>query len=1216
MPKIVLITFLVILFSLSCVSIKSQPTEITSEPKALAEKVDQLEKEGRYEEAIPYAKRLLKIVEKELPKEENIIAIILNGLANLYQATGRYAEAEPLYKRSLEITERVLGKDHPDVAASLNNLAMVYQTTGRYTEAEPLYKRSLEIREKALGKDHPDVAQSLHNLALVHQATGRYAEAEPLYKRSLEIRERVLGKNHPDVAWSLNNLAMIYGVTGRYVEAEPLYKRSLEIREKVFGKEHRDVAWSLNNLAMVYGVTGRYAEAEPLYKRSAEIKEKLLGKDHPDVAQSLSSLAWIYQTTERYAEAESLYKRSVEIFEKAYGQEHPTVATSLGNLALVYGITGRSAEAEILCKRSLKIRERTLGKEHPDVAWSLNSLGAFYYDTGRYAEAEHLYKRSLEIFEKAYGKEHSSIGAGLYSLANLYQAAGRNADAEPLYKRSLEIREKVLGKDHPDVAANLNELASIYLVTGRFAEAEPLFERSLKIREKVFGNENLNVAASLNNLALIYKNTGRYAEAESLYKRSLEIIEKLLGKDHVDVARSLSNLAWIFAKTGRFAEAESLLLRSLTIREKELGKDHPFLAASLNELAVIYWRTGRYSEAESLLKRTIDILESKVGKEGLDPAILINIGAVYSDIGDQLEGHRMLIRGLTAEETQRENTFLMLSERQKLNYMEQKKWMIHGLLTHTLGMQGDDHAVRETFEVWLKWKGAVMEVQRRYVEATAQSDNPEIKEKFKEYTDIRREIARLQVAGPGKTDSEEHRRKLDGLKERKESIEVELNKLSRAFALEKMITKADTKKISEILIKNGEGCAYVDFARINLYNPKEKKFSGAAYLVFLLLPRKEFVVKLVNMGHAETIDGRVRAYLEEMKRAREFGEVPRERILKAEAKALYELLLKPIEKQIKGKKHLYISPDGNLNLIPFEVLMTPEGKYLTEEYNITYIAAGRDIMRFMDEAVAKGEPIIMADPDYDMGSEEKTKVAQAIGVLETRSAGLISRDAKDLKFKRLPDTKTEANAIEKTLKESYKTDIRNYQDKRALEEVLLTVKEPKILHLATHGYFLKDEEVKHHQTLGFLLLDREVIADLMTENLMLRSGIVLAGANASLKEGRDDGIVSAEKVLGLRLKGTDLVVLSACNTGTGEVKSGEGVFGLKRSFILSGAKTVVMSLWSIPSKETTELMTHFYTLMAKGKSKSEALREARLNLMKKKANPFYWGAFIMVGNPN
>jgi CHAT domain-containing protein len=464
--------------------------------------------------------------------------------------------------------------------------------------------------------------------------------------------------------------------------------------------------------------------------------------------------------------------------------------------------------------------------------------------------------------------------------------------------------------------------------------------------------------------------------------------------------------------------------------------------------------------------------------------------------------------------------------------------------------------------------------------------------------------------------SEEYKKRLEELEKKKEVLEAELTRLSKDFALEKMVGKADTKKISGILLKKEKGSVYIDFALINLYDFKEKKFSKPRYLIFVLLPEKEPLVKLLNLSDAGDVDIHIRNYLEEMKRANEFGEVPRERILKAEAKSLYKLLLKPIEKEIKGKKHLYISPDGNLNLIPFEVLLTPDGKYLMEDYTITYVAAGRDIMRFMDDSVAKGEALIMADPDYDMGLQEKTQAAKAMGFVETRGPAPLSRDAKDMRFKRLPDTKQEAEAIEKCLKESQKVSVRNYQDKNALEEVLLTARNPRILHLATHGYFLKDEEVKPQPKMGFMFQEKERMVDVGIENPMLRSGIALAGANASLKEGRDDGVVSAEKILGLRLKGTDLVVLSACDTGTGEVKSGEGVFGLKRSFILSGAKTVVMSLWSIPSKETTELMTEFYTLMAKGKTKAEALREARLNLMKRKPNPFYWGAFVMVGNPN
>jgi CHAT domain-containing protein len=692
----------------------------------------------------------------------------------------------------------------------------------------------------------------------------------------------------------------------------------------------------------------------------------------------------------------------------------------------------------------------------------------------------------------------------------------------------------------------------------------------------VLGKNHPGVATGLNNLAELYQTTGRYAEAEPLYKRSLEIRERVFGKNHPDVATSLNNLAFIYQDTGRYAEAEPLYMRSLEIHEKTLGKEHPDVAAVLNNLAMLYQNTDRHHES-----------------------------------------HEMRNRGIKIEEKKRETIFVLLSERQKLNYMEQNKFVIRGFINHTARyMQTNDRSVMDTFDAWIRWKGAVMEAQGRYIDAVTHSENPEVKKKFEELTNIRRAIARLQLSGPGKMAFEEYEKRLEELEMRKESIEAELSKMSKDFALEKMVGKVDTKSISEILFNKERQTAYIDFAQIHEYDFKKKEFTRPRYLAFVLLPSEEPVVRLIDISDTEGIDSHIGAYLKEMKRVKEYGMLPRERVLRAEAKAIYESLIRPIESHIKGKKELYISPDGNLNLIPFEVLITPEGKYLMEDHLITYVAAGRDIMRFMDTATAKGEALIIADPDYDMGLEEREKVAKAMGVAESRMVGSISRDAAGFRFERLPDTKIEADAIEKVLMKSQKVNVRNYQDKKALEEVLLSVKEPKILHLSTHGYFLKDEEIRHQQKMGLISHEEDKIVDIGIENPMLRSGIVLAGVNASLKEGKDEGMVSADKILGLNLKGTDLVVLSACETGVGDVKRGEGVFGLKRSFILSGAKTVVMSLWSVPSKETAELMTDFYTLMARGRPKADALREARLNLMKKKSNPFYWGAFVMMGNPN
>ncbi|MCX8116571.1 MAG: CHAT domain-containing protein [Desulfobacterota bacterium] len=670
---------------------------------------------------------------------------------------------------------------------------------------------------------------------------------------------------------------------------------------------------------------------------------------------------------------------------------------------------------------------------------------------------------------------------------------------------------------------------------------------------------------------------------------------------------------------GKFEEAIPYLKKGLEIFEKSPDKKEPEIGMALTILGNLYRATGRYTEAEPLFKRALEIMEKILGKEHPDISTLLsNQSTLYAITGRHYDCHSTILRASEIEARKREDIFTLLSDRQKLNYIERSREMIDFFLMHTARfLSGESPPVLNSFNAWLRWKGAVMETQGRYMEALIHSEKPELKRKFEELISVRREVAKLNFSRPEKVDYRVYLQRLGELENRKEALEKELSRMSKEFSLEKRVGKADAEKLSELLLKQGNNPAYLDFARIETYELKELKRIGTRYLVFLLIPGRGPVVRLIDLCEAEEVEKHILAYHEELRWAKEYGEVPRERVLRAEARKLYEILLKPLKPFLEGRRHLYISPDGSLNLIPFEVLVTSEGRYLMEEYEITYVSAGRDIVRFTETEVAKEEALILADPDYDMGLREKVEVAKSLGVVETRSPAPISRDAKGLRFNRLPDTKKEADTIEKILREGPKVKVRNYQDKQAIEDVLFSVKSPRILHLATHGYFLKDEEVRRSLlTIETISLERAMFVDILRENPMVRSGIVLAGANASLKEGRDDGVVSAEKILGLRLRGTDLVVLSACDTGLGEVRNGEGVFGLKRAFILSGAKTVVMSLWSVPSQETTELMIDFYRSMAKGKKKSEALKEARMNLMKKKPNPFYWGAFILVGSPN
>jgi CHAT domain-containing protein len=305
---------------------------------------------------------------------------------------------------------------------------------------------------------------------------------------------------------------------------------------------------------------------------------------------------------------------------------------------------------------------------------------------------------------------------------------------------------------------------------------------------------------------------------------------------------------------------------------------------------------------------------------------------------------------------------------------------------------------------------------------------------------------------------------------------------------------------------------------------------------------------------------------------------------------------------------------------------------LIEDYTFNYLAAGRDIIGLGKNTVKGGKYLFMGDPDFNLGSDEKMTVLKRINVKNDKGMLVANRSANlsEVTFEPLPYTKEELNVIGEIMGQK-QSEI--YIEKYALEEILMNKPGPGILHLATHGFFLNNQNLpssgRGWQTADLPEKDENptVRADrvINVENPLLRSGILLAGAKRSLMSGdtgKNDGIVTAEKILGLNLHGTKMVVLSACDTGLGEVESGEGVFGLRRAFTQAGAKSLVMSLWKVPDKETKELMVQFYRNIKSGsKNRCHALRQAvlaQMKIVKQRqgyANPRYWGAFVFMGEP-
>jgi tetratricopeptide (TPR) repeat protein len=1241
-----------------------------AEADQLDKRVVELYQQGKYAEAVPLAQRAAEIHKRVLGEDHPGYATSLNNLALVYKAQGKYAEAEPLYKRSLAIREKVLGPDHPNVATSLNNLAGLYADQGKYAEAEPLYQRSLAIREKALGPDHPDVATSLSNLALLYKKQGEYAEAEPLYQRSLAIREKALGPDHPDVANSLNNLAVLYQTQGKYAEAEPLYQRSVAIREKALGPDHPALATSLNNLALLYMDRGRYAQAEPLYQRSLAIREKALGPDHPDVAAGLNNLALVYKAQGKYAEAEPLYKRALAIDERALGPEHPGLATHFNNLAALYEAQGKYAEAEPLYQRSLAIREKALGPDHPDVATSLNNLAALYEAQGKYAEAEPLYRRSLAIREKALGSDHPDVATSLNSLAALYEAQGKYGEAEPLYQRSLAIREKALGPDHPDVATSLNSLAALYEAQGKYGEAEPLYQRSLAIREKTLGPDHPDVANNLNNLAALYKEQGKYGEAEPLYQHSLAILEKALGPDHPDVANSLNNLALLYNEEDKFAQAEPLYHRSLAIWEKALGPDHPTVAASVNNLALLYFEQGKYAEAEPLYQRSLAILEKALGPDHPDVAysldglallykvqgkyaeaeplyrrslailekalgpkhpdmvtILENLAVLNLDQGRYVEAETLYERALQNLSEQFENSFTYMSERDRLSFLGKVSgaFPLYFSLCTTYYPQMPALAGK-AYDLLLWEKGMIassMAAQRTRIAASGDAEALRLLDRL---TEKKNQLAKLATALAESDPQKQAARRgqIEQLDNEAHELEKELAARSGALGEEKRLARVSWQQVREALKPEEAAVEVVRFP----FNDG-KKWTDRSYYVALVLRHDSRQPAYVVLGEAKDLEKTVLTqYRRGVVLARGFAVKEEANEARAEARsAFYNALWKPLQPALAGAHRIFIAPDGVLNQVALGAVSDGQGRLLIERYDLRTVNSTKDLLRG-SQPTRTNTAALFGNPQFDFDEAQQRaavaklkageKKAQPVAAMAVTGQGM-SRDLQGEQLKPLPGTQEEVRQV-RALLEQRGWQAEAYTGEGALEEAVKRVRSPRVLHLATHGFFENDQERKLPERQGLGGEGRPA----GLEDPMLRSGLYLAGANRALAhqppvEGLENGVLTAYEATQLDLQGTELVVLSACETGLGEQRGGEGVFGLRRAFQEAGAGAVLMSMWSVPDHETQELMALFYGKWLGGMDKHEALRQAQLEereTVRKRYGkdlPYYWGAFVLVG---
>ncbi len=916
------------------------------------------------------------------------------------------------------------------------------------------------------------------------------------------------------------------------------------------------------------------------------------------------------RTDGRFAEAAKLYESITAKAERRFGAESPDTTDLLTNRGLVLEQLGQYQQAQALYARCVRTARKRFPGD-PRLPRYLTNLGYIRRLTGQLDQAERDLREALDRREKLGAGHEADIAESLHNLAVLLQEKGDLSAAEPLYQRCLKLRKQHLGATDPAVADTLNLMGQFYGQLGQHDRAEEAFRAGLKIRQDRFGPKHLATAASLNDFAVYLLNHGRAAEAEPLFRQALTTLEAQYGRDHFETAKAYHNLgrACLYLKEKR-AEARQLLEQAMRVWGRLLPADHPTLALGLSSQARLHFLQGQDAEAEALARRALTMREKSLGRD--HPTVVESLGQLADVLaagGRKKDATHSFDQGQHLLRRYGTRVLPSLSEREQLAFLETLH--VRELLAALsfAWRHRTDPELAELSAAWvLNGKGVAQEVLSARTLLLRDNPDPEVRKALAELADVRKQMSALALSA---AKPEEYRKKQGQLAEQETALVKRLGQKRGPWA--DADSWVDLTRVRRALAKD---TVLVEVARLPIWDHKarmpERSWLGPRYVAWIIPAAGQGAVRLVDLGEAGEIEDavwRTRVALGRNKPLKD---------LRRELDTLARLVLRPIEEHAGNAAHWIISPDADLWLVPWSALPLRDGTYAIVQHRISYAVSGRDLTRSPDPT-APAASLVLADPDFDMQFAPPPGGPPAV-----RSGGL-----GNVRWQRLPGTAAEVEAIVPLLQKLTGSKPRVYTGAKAQAEIVKSAKRPHALVLSTHGFFLPDQITGPGTGRGMHRPDkdqperpapRRPAATGPRENPLLRCGLVFAGANrknSSTIDRGGDGIMTGLEVIGIDLRGTKLVVLSACETGLGQVRNGEGVAGLRQAFQLAGAGCVVASLWQVPDRETAQLMARFWAELVRGRSKAEALRLAQLQFLQgngqEAAHPFFWAAFTVTG---
>jgi tetratricopeptide (TPR) repeat protein/CHAT domain-containing protein len=1174
---------------------------------------------------------------------------LVGEVQKLY-AADQFARALELSEQTLDLEIELYGPRHENVAEMLGWIAGMQLTVGKFDDAKASLDRQIETLEELPGVAAWKVADARRLLADVELRSHLSAEMQEKLRRAEAMHERsglefgrgeyrqalkslrevvasyqeILGPEHAKSAAALNHLGFMLSMSGDYAAARPLFEQALAINRKSRGEDHPEVGTTLHNIGDLLLRTGDFPAARVAYEQALAVRRKALGEEHGDVASTLNSLGNLAGAAGDYPAARTYYEKALAVNRKVYGEEHAYTATTLSNLGRVLQQAGDMAAARERLEEALAIRRRVLGKQHPDVAASLNSVGLLYSDLGDFSRARACFLEALEIQRQVLGNEHPATARTLNNLAGVLRDLGDYKTAESNYKQCLAALRKSFGENHPETATTLNNLGQLYLATGDYVSARTLLEHAVAAFRKILGEEHPETATALNNLGSALLELGDLPGARHCYEQSLAVRRKILGEEHPDVAFSLNSMGYLLGLLGDRAAARPYYEQALAIRRKVLGDDHPASIASHSNLGWFFATIGEPGQAADQFVVAANSQLRLLEREAYG----------MSDAKIQLFLNE-IVRGFD---------FLASLPLEKL---DREADIATVLLSH---------------------KAVAFEVlnRRRAVTYLAVS-RPEFSDLQTSLLQARQSLETLAVNPPHEATPDEVASRRRSLVNKCEDLESQLSQeLAKLLGTDSSLSVS----LNDVRGRLNPGSALVEFVRYDQMNfgaeGTERQRGDSHYAALTIKGNPQSPIAFVDLGPATEIDALISELAEQVRGYRREGrtaenEAAQEAEYREVAAKLYAKLIEPLEDALGGEKELFVGPDGRLHEIPFEALVDGNGRYLIEAgYQIAYVNSGRDLVRKRTDAAGDGV-YVFAGPNYNETGPARLAAVErlskesglrksnvpdaesgAVQLVAANSPISRSADAR-IGWRHLPGADLEGQEAGAAFSSAKWGEVSTYTGDDALEDLVKRVAKPRVLVFVTHGDFLEDQPaflsgnaggVRSFGELGF---ERsfgdsrggagQARAGLRaTEDPMLRSYLLLAGANKidePLPEGvrLDNGWLTAQEIGQLDLRGTDLVVLSACNTGRGASQSGQAVAGMRSAFLFAGASTIVGSLYEVPNAETRQLMKPFYEGVAAGRGKLASLNAAKRRFladrrrMRGAAHPFYWASFVLVGQP-